>query len=47
MRIVVTFDLDADDPNADPNHEMGVTNACYEYLVRVIPGYDVDVRRES
>ena len=47
MKIVVTFEMDEDDKMADPSHEMGVTNEGYEYLMRVIPGYDVDVRREA
>lgn len=47
MKIVVTFEMDDDDEMADPEHEMGVTNAGYEYLMRVIPGSDIDVRRES
>jgi hypothetical protein len=45
MKIQVTFDLDEDDEYADPGHEMGVTAECYERLVSVIPGYDVEVER--
>lgn len=47
MKIEVTFELDEDDDFADPDHEMGITAECFEHLVRVIPGYDVDVRRLS
>jgi hypothetical protein len=45
MKIQVTFELDEDDESADPNHEMGVTTACYEWLIHSIPGYDVEVER--
>lgn len=45
MKIRVTFVLDDDDENADPQHEMGITNACYEHLLKVIPGDDIDVER--
>ena len=33
MKIEVTFELDDDDDFADPDHEMGVTNAGYEHLI--------------
>lgn len=45
MKIQVTFEMDEDDQLADPTHEMGVTNAGYEYLLAKIPGYDVEVKR--
>lgn len=45
MRIQVTFEMDEDDEYADPDHEMGVTNECYEHLIRQMPGYDLEVRR--
>jgi hypothetical protein len=45
MKIQVTFEIDEDDDYADPEHEMGLTEAGYEHLVRVIPGYDVDIKR--
>jgi hypothetical protein len=45
MKIQVTFEMDEDDENADPDHEMGVTNECYQHLMRVIPGYDMEVWR--
>lgn len=45
MRIQVTFEMDEDDPLADPTHEMGITAECYELLVLLIPGYDIEVER--
>jgi hypothetical protein len=45
MKIQVTFDMDEGDDLADPLHEMGVTEEGYEYLLRVIPGDDIDIKR--
>ena len=45
MRIQITFEMDEDDDYADPKHEMGVTEACYEWLVTYLPGTDIDVKR--
>lgn len=45
MKIQVTFEMDKDDPMADPTHKMGVTNKGYEYITSAMPGYDVDVKR--
>lgn len=45
MKIQVTFEMDEGDEYADPEHEMGVTNEGYEFIMSVVPGYDVDVKR--
>lgn len=43
MKIMVTFEIDEDDPYADPDHPMGITNECFERLISTLPGYDVEV----
>jgi hypothetical protein len=48
MKIQVTFELDEDDENADPEHEMGVTNDAFDRLHRCVSelgGDDMDVER--
>lgn len=45
MKIQVTFEMDDDDPMADPDHPMGVTARGLEYIMSAVPGYDVDVKR--
>lgn len=47
MKIIVTFEMDEDDEFADPTHPMGVTNEGYEFIMRAMPGYDLDVQRAS
>ena len=47
MKIEVTFNITEDDEYADPDHEMGVNNEGYEYLMDVIPGDDIKIRRVS
>lgn len=45
MKIQITFELDEDDEYADPGHEMGVTEAGYEYIVDRLFGDDFHVVR--
>lgn len=43
VRIQVTFRIDEDDDYADPDDEMGLSEAGYQHLIRYIPGYDINV----
>jgi hypothetical protein len=45
MKIQVTFEMDEDDDLAEPDHEMGVSEDCYLLIHRVIPGYDIEIKR--